>query len=253
MFERMVQSVKRCLRKVLGNAKLSSEELTTILTEVECTLNSRLLTYQYEEGEILTPSHLIFGRRHSPFSFNMSADLEIITTDSLTNRSLFLRKKLYHFWNRWKKEYLVNQREQHQMKPYPTNSIHLGDVVLLEDDNSKRLQWKMGIIQNVIFGKDGQVRGVEVRTINHGKPQILCGPIQTIYPLEVSIHYVSGSDGQIESIEQRSQKSEMGKEGKESNESEEKIEVQSMRREDTRPQRIAACNARAKAKLMLDS
>ena len=100
MFERMVQSVKMCLRKVLGNARLSSEELTTILTEVECTLNSRPLTYQYEEGEVLTSLHLIFGRRHSPFSSNLSADLEIITTDSLTKRFLFLRKKLYHFWNR---------------------------------------------------------------------------------------------------------------------------------------------------------
>ena len=242
------------MRKVLGNARLSSEDLTTILTGVECTLNSRPLTYQYKEGEVLTPSHLIVGRRHSPFSSNLSADIEIITTDSLTKRFLFLRKTLYHFRNRWKTEYLVNLREQHQMKPYPTNSIHLGDVVLLEDDNSKRLQWKMGIIQNVISGKDGQVRGVEVRTINRGKPQILCRPIQKIYHLEVSSHYVSGSDEQIESIEQRSQKSEMGKEGKGSSESgEEKIEVQNMRRENARPQRITACNAHSKAKLMLDS
>ena len=139
------------------------------------------------------------------------------------------------------------------MKPYPINSTRLGDVVLLEEDNSKRQQWKMGIIQNVISGKDGQVRGVEVRTINQGKPQILCRPIQKIYPLEGSSHYVSGSDEQIESIEQRSQKSEMGKEGEESNESEEIIEVQSMRRQNTRPQCIAACNARAKAELMIDS
>ena len=38
-FERMVGCAKRCLCKVLGNAKLSVDELSTVLTEVESTLN----------------------------------------------------------------------------------------------------------------------------------------------------------------------------------------------------------------------
>ena len=39
-FERMVRGVKRCLGKVLGNAKLTVEELSTVLVEVEGTLNA---------------------------------------------------------------------------------------------------------------------------------------------------------------------------------------------------------------------
>ena len=63
--ERMVASVKDCLRKTLGNARLSYEELLTVLAEVECKLNARPLTYEYNEvhGEVLTPSHFIYGRR----------------------------------------------------------------------------------------------------------------------------------------------------------------------------------------------
>ena len=56
--------MKRCLRKVLGNTKLNADELLTILTELEATLKSRPLTYEYHEvgAEMLTPSHLIYGR-----------------------------------------------------------------------------------------------------------------------------------------------------------------------------------------------
>jgi hypothetical protein len=49
-FERMFGTLKRRLRKVLGNSKLTYDELLTTLVEIEGTL------------EILTPSHLIFGR-----------------------------------------------------------------------------------------------------------------------------------------------------------------------------------------------
>ena len=44
-FERMVKSVKRCLKKSLGNSSLSYDELLTALIEIEMVVNSHPLSF----------------------------------------------------------------------------------------------------------------------------------------------------------------------------------------------------------------
>ena len=219
IFERMVQSVKKCLRKVLGSAKLSFDELSAVLAEVESTLNSRPLTYEYETEQVLTPSHLNFGRRLTPISWDIgdSSEIEENTNDSLRKRYLYLSRKLDHFWNRWKKEYITDLREQHKLKESTPNKISEGDAVLVHDENAKRGQWKIGVIEKLIVGKDGQVRGASVRmTIpGRGKLQYLNRPVQKLYPLEITGDRENGKEG--------------------------------------RPIRAAAQDARWKTKLLLDS
>ena len=155
----MIGTVKRCLRKVLGNAKLNFEELTTVLTEIESTINSRPLTYQYDEMvEALTPSHLLCGRRISPLSENVDTffgESENELQGNMTKRFLYLSRKLSRFWNHWRKEYLVDLREFHKMKDARAANISKGDLVLIQEDNVKRGQWKIGVIEDLITGKDG--------------------------------------------------------------------------------------------------
>ena len=59
-----MHSTKQYLRKVLGEAKFSHDELLTALIEIEMVLNSRPLTYISENDldEALTLSHLLIGR-----------------------------------------------------------------------------------------------------------------------------------------------------------------------------------------------
>ena len=58
-YERLNRLIKRALRKTLGRAKLSYEEVETVLIEID----SRPLCYVHDNdlSETLTPSHLMFG------------------------------------------------------------------------------------------------------------------------------------------------------------------------------------------------
>ena len=62
-FERLIGSMKRCLRKVIGQAKLTYDELLTAVVEAEAVINSRPLTYVSTDDldEPLTPAHLLTG------------------------------------------------------------------------------------------------------------------------------------------------------------------------------------------------
>ena len=44
-FEQMIKSTKRCLRKTIGRAHFSMDELLTPLAEIEAIINSRPLSY----------------------------------------------------------------------------------------------------------------------------------------------------------------------------------------------------------------
>ena len=63
-FERLVRSTKHCLKKTLASARVSYEELLSIVVEIEGILNSRPLMYMDDElRSPLTPSQLIIGHR----------------------------------------------------------------------------------------------------------------------------------------------------------------------------------------------
>ena len=57
-----------------------------------------------------------------------------------------------------------------------------GEVVIIKGDEKDRNQWKLGIVEEVLPGKDSVVRAVRLRA---GRNQ-LERPIQHLYPLELS-------------------------------------------------------------------
>ena len=55
------------------------------------------------------------------------------------------------------------------------------EVVLLGVENSKRMDWPLAVIEELIPGRDGEVRLVRLRTAS----RVLLRPIQRVYPLEI--------------------------------------------------------------------
>ena len=123
VFERMIKSAKRCLKKAIGRNSLTHDELLTLVVEVEAVLNSRPLTYLSSEdkNEPLTPSHLSIGYRvltlPDPPPPDEDPDYDSSdSTEGLTRRMRHLTKALQKFWKRWKQEYLLELREHHPQK-----------------------------------------------------------------------------------------------------------------------------------------
>ena len=194
IFERLVKSTKRCLKKTVGGAQLTYEELLTVVAEVEMILNSRPISYVSTEDlqEPLTPSHLLTGRRLLSMPEqdigNDILDPEFSLNDKdLSRRMKHLSTLMNHFWTRWRDEYLMELRNSHRGKnDNGKGTIRAGDIVVVHDESQPRACWRLGKVERLINGEDGNVRGAIVRISPKGKrPTTLKRSVRLLYPLEV--------------------------------------------------------------------
>ena len=190
-YERLVGSVKRCLRKVVGNARLTYEEMLTVLLEVEAVLNSRPLTFVSTEDldEPLTPSHMIYGRRvwSCPAVDTEDVADASVQRDDLLRRLNHLTTIVDHFWSRWSKEYLLELRNSHRRVIATSGAkVSAGDVVVVHEENEKRASWKLALVQELLIGKDGKARGAVIKCASRGgRPSTMRRPVQRLYPVEI--------------------------------------------------------------------
>ena len=182
---RNIGSVKLALRKTLGVRYVSKAELETILIEVESCINSRPLTFVGDELDFdhyLTPSHFILGR---VITSKPPVDIEphIVTPEDLYERKRIENKRLEHFWNVRRKDYIANLPPV--VKGFNQKcKLDVGSIVLIKEDNMPRLQWPMGVIVNVYPGKDGLIRSVDVKT----RKGVINRSIQRLHDLEINSH-----------------------------------------------------------------
>lgn len=150
------------MKRIIGETRLTTEELNTFLAQTEAILNSRPLSAMSEDPSdmgILTPTHFLIGRSAVAIP-EPSYSTEKI---SRLNRWQHIQLMQQHFWNRWSTEYL-HHLQTRQKWHGGVNRFDIGALVLLVDENAPPQQWRRGRISAIHPGKDEVVRVVTVRT-----------------------------------------------------------------------------------------
>ena len=157
-----MRSMKTHLRRIVSGVKLTFEELTTILTQVEACLNSRplaALPFDDDGVEALTPGNFLIGRPLEALPDPASAYQSI----PLLRRWHLCQGLLRHFWKRWSSEYLASLRRVHKWHERSRN-LSVGDVVLIREDGMVPAKWPLARVTEVYPGKDDIIRVVKVKT-----------------------------------------------------------------------------------------
>ncbi|KAK6181888.1 hypothetical protein SNE40_009666 [Patella caerulea] len=191
-WESLAKSLKRCLKKTIGRSTLKFEELRTLLVEIETTLNNRPLTYVDDDQNgvsyALTPADLLYGHRIATTPNARQYDI-ISTNQSLTKRAKYQLRLLTNFTNQWKKEYLTSLFEYstNRKKENTMQLLKLGDIVILKNDHSPRIWWKLAKVVALVTGRDNFILSAKVQVLNAKNTNLPpTRPIQHLIPLEVN-------------------------------------------------------------------
>ena len=159
--EALIKSVKRSLQISIGDSRFTFGELQTILFEIANLLNERPIGIKpgvdIELGSYLCPNDLLLGRTsiRAPIGTHL-------VNEGFKNRLEFVERILNGFWKKWHRDYfptLIVRQKWHVDR----RNVSIGDVVIVQDTNSLRGQWKLAQVIEVESSRDGKVRDVTLR------------------------------------------------------------------------------------------
>ena len=94
----------------------------------------------------------------------------------------------------WKKRLFIELRSTHVGNKTKENNIKVNDKVTVLGEYQKRDKWQLGKIEKTIAGRDGIIRGAEVKVTEQNKKRtVLIRPLQKLFPLEMNENEIRSS------------------------------------------------------------
>lgn len=188
LWEAAINSAQKHVTRVLRGHTLAFDDMETLLTQVECCLNSRPLTPLSDDPsdlEPLTPGHFLVG---SSLKSVPEQNYDAIPYNRLT-RWQQTQKAMQDIWRRWQREYLVT------LQPWtkwckPAIKIEKNRLVVMMDESLPPAQWPTGRILECHPGADGIVRVVTLQTAR-GQ---LTRPVAKLCLLPIPASEIEGSE-----------------------------------------------------------
>ncbi len=178
VWEYQIRTIRSILTTMLDNSttacRLDTTTLRMFLYETMAIINSRPLSVEHLHDptgpEPLTPNHIL----------TMKSSVILPPPGKFSNEDLYLRKRwrrvqflANEFWQRWKREYLLNLQQRKKWQRTSRNS-QVNDIVILHNDGAQRNEWKLARVVETYPSADGIVRKLKLlvsdTTFVKGKP-----------------------------------------------------------------------------------
>ena len=155
--ESMVRAAKKALQATLKGQIVTYSELITVISEVANLLNERPIGKQsndIEDGSYLCPNDLLLGRATSripggPFEEYASSKKRFNYVQSIVD-AFWVKMTRFYFPS------LIVEQKWHTS----SRNVCVGDIVLLQDSNALRGEWRLARISKTHPSSDGKVRKV---------------------------------------------------------------------------------------------
>ena len=156
--ESMIKVTKRQLTELVKNRQLTRGELDLVFSDVMVLVNTRPLMIRAGSDPIgaapITPMHLILGRA--------TVDVPKVTFEekaSLTKRLRFLETIKQEFWSKWIAQVFSSLVPSYRWKR-EYRDVQQGDIVLMKNETSVSVSYKLAVVLKSHKGVDGKVRRV---------------------------------------------------------------------------------------------
>ena len=175
--EAAIKSMKRHFYRTVGTTKMSFENFTTLITQIEAILNSRPLiapSSDANDPSALTPAHFLIRRPLTALPEPSQED-----NRTLSRRFKSINNIVRQFWKKWSVDFLTTL--QHRPKWHDNKQQHaVNELVIIKEDNTPAMLWQLARITKLFDGKDKIVRLVQVKT----QMGLYIRPVSRLVPME---------------------------------------------------------------------